>query len=236
MKLKLFRNVFSNIVICLVIIGIVYLTSGSNIIATAVGDESNAIYRGNTENKNVSIMINVYWGTEYLEPMLNILQAKKVNATFFIGGMWAVQNETLLKKINEMGYELGNHCYNHKDHDKLSAQHNKQEISATHQIVKRITGVEMNLFAPPSGAYNQATLNIASELGYKTIMWTLDTIDWRDKNTNLIYTRATKKISNGALVLMHPTENTLEALPKIIDYYLENNYQVVNVSTNIAFA
>lgn len=236
MNLKIFRNVFSNIIICFVIVVIVYLTSGMNAIATSGSDGTKAIYRGNTENKNVSIMINVYWGTEYLEPMLEILQEKGVNATFFVGGIWAVQNESLLKKIHNLGFEIGNHGYNHKDHDKLSAEHNKQEITATHEIVKRLTGVEMNLFAPPSGAYNNVTINVANQLGYKTIMWTLDTIDWRDKDTNLIYSRATKKLTNGALVLMHPTQNTLEALPNIIDYYLSNSYQVVNVSTNIAFS
>lgn len=236
MRLKLFRNVFSNIIICFVILAIVQLTSGANILTASVGGETKAIYRGNTDNQCVSIMINVYWGTEYIEPILEVLQEKSVNATFFVGGIWAVQNENLLKKINNLGYEIGNHGYNHKDHDKLSAEHNQQEISATHQIVQKITGIEMKLFAPPSGAYNLTTLSVASSLGYKTIMWTLDTIDWRDKDTELIYSRATKKLSNGALVLMHPTQNTLEALPKIIDYYLSNNYNVVNVSTNIAFA
>ncbi len=235
MNIKIFRNVFSNIVICLIIISLMFVTKGTNVITATNIDAGKAIYRGNTENKNVSIMINVYWGTEYLEPMIEVLKEKKVNATFFIGGVWAVKNENLLKEINELGFELANHGYNHKDHDKLNAEHNRQEISATHEIVRRITGVEMNLFAPPSGAYNQTTLDVASKLGYKTIMWTLDTIDWRDKNTDLIYSRAIKKLTNGALVLMHPTQNTLEALPKIIDYYLENGYSVVNVSSNIAF-
>ena len=193
MSLKIFRNVVSNIVICLIIASILYLTNSSNLITTVASNETKAIYRGNTESKNVSIMINVYWGTEYLQPMIDILKGKNVNATFFIGGVWAVKNENLLKQICEMGFEIGNHGYNHKDHDKLSYDHNKQEIFATHEIVKRITGVEMNLFAPPSGAYNQTTLDVASNLGYRTIMWTLDTIDWRDKNTDLIFSRATKK-------------------------------------------
>ena len=236
MNLKIFRNVFSNIVISIIVLSLIYITNGTNIITASNLDNGKAIYRGNTENKNVSIMINVYWGTEYLQPMIDILKEKGVNATFFVGGIWAVKNENLLKKIKELGFEIGNHGYNHKDHDKLTYEHNKQEITATHEIVRRITGVEMNLFAPPSGAYNQTTLDVASSLGYKTIMWTLDTIDWRDKNTDLIYSRATKKLANGALVLMHPTANTLEALPKIIDFYLDNNYSVVSVSTNIALS
>ena len=100
MNLKVFRNVFSNVVICVVILAIVYVTSGISSVATAGSDGTKAIYRGNTENANVSIMINVYWRTEYLEPMLDVLEEKGVNATFFVGGVWAVQNESLLKKIH----------------------------------------------------------------------------------------------------------------------------------------
>ena len=64
-------------------------------------------------------------------------------------------------------------------------------------------------------------------------MWSKDTIDWRDKDTNLIYSRATKNLSNGDLVLMHPTKNTVDALPKIIKFYLDAGFDVVPVSINI---
>ena len=140
----------------------------------------------------------------------------------------------MLKQMLERGHELGNHGYVHKDQDKISAQANYDEINQTHQIVKSLVDYEMNLFAPPSGAYNQTTLDIAEQLGYKTIMWTKDTIDWRDKDANLIYERATKNASNGDLILMHPTEKTLEALPNIISFYKEAGYKLTTVSETIA--
>ena len=88
----------------------------------------------------------------------------------------------------------------------------------------------MNLFAPPSGSYNSSTVKIAEKLGYQTIMWSLDTIDWRDKDTELIYTRATKKIKGGDFVLMHPTANTLQALGRIIDTITAKGLTVSTVS------
>ena len=196
--------------------------------------DSFAIYHGNTENKNVSLMINVYWGTEYLEPMLEILEEKNARCTFFVGGMWASNNEELMKKILDGGHELGNHGYYHKDHDKISKEKNEQEIYQTHEIVKALTGVEMNLFAPPSGAYNQTTLDVAKTYGYQTIMWTKDTIDWRDKVAKTIYDRAVANPQNGDLILMHPTEKTLEVFGDIIDFYQENGFNVVTVSENIS--
>ena len=78
MNIKLFRNVFSNIVICLIIISLMFVTKGTNVITATNIDAGKTIYRGNTENKNVSIMINVYWGTEYLEPMIEVLKEKNL--------------------------------------------------------------------------------------------------------------------------------------------------------------
>ena len=92
----------------------------------------------------------------------------------------------------------------------------------------------MNLFAPPSGAYNQTTLDIAKTYGYQTIMWTKDTIDWRDKDAKVIYDRAVDNSQNGDLILMHPTACTLEVFGDIIDFYLDKEFSVVTVSENIS--
>ena len=91
----------------------------------------------------------------------------------------------------------------------------------------------MNLFAPPSGAFDDELVEIATNLNYKTIMWTHDTIDWRDKDTDLIYKRATKNLSNGDLILMHPTANTLDALSNILAYAKNNGFNSTTVSNVI---
>ena len=91
----------------------------------------------------------------------------------------------------------------------------------------------MDLFAPPSGSYNKSTAVLAESLGYKTIMWSKDTIDLRDKDTNLIYSRATKNPVAGDLILMHPTKATASILDKIIKHYLSIGLKVDTVSSNI---
>lgn len=194
---------------------------------------SGVYYNGDKSSKNVSLMINVYWGTEYLDQMLEILKENDVKTTFFIGGTWAVLNEDMLQKIYQDGHEIANHGYHHKDHDKLDENGNLNEISTTHTIVKELLNVEMNLFAPPSGAYDKTTVSVASSLGYKTIMWTRDTVDWRDKDAELIYSRAIKNASGGDLILMHPTEKTVEALPRIIEWFKQNGFNLTTVSQTI---
>lgn len=223
----------SNLIIALVIacVGGFAIFAGLSIVPTTA--VSGVYYNGDTTKNDVTLMINVYWGTEYLDDMLEILDNYNVKTTFFIGGTWAVLNEDYLTKIYESGHELANHGYHHKDHDKLDEAGNLNEISTTHKIVKELTGVEMDLFAPPSGAYDSLTVTCAEQLGYHTIMWTRDTIDWRDHDSNLIYSRAVKNAKGGDLILMHPTEATVEALPKIIEFFQANNFNLTTVSENI---
>ena len=178
-------------------------------------------------------MINVYWGTEYIDSMLETLKEHDVKATFFIGGSWAAKNEDVLVKIAEAGHEIGSHGYYHKDHAKLDFDGNYNEIYVTHKLIKQILGGDMDLFAPPSGSFSKTTLKVASQLKYRTIMWSKDTIDWRDKDTQLIVKRATSNVKNGELVLMHPTKNTADALGTILKFYIENGFKVVPVGENI---
>ena len=97
-------------------------------------------------------------------------------------------------------------------------------------MVSKNLVIEMTLFAPPSGAYNITTVDAAVSLNYNTIMWTHDTIDWRDQNADLIYNRATKNLSNGDLILMHPTKKTVEAMANIISTAINNGFNPTTVS------
>lgn len=224
------KNIIINtlIVVLLGVIAAVAFIGGSDAVIT--NTVNGAYYSGSRASNNVSLMVNVYWGEEYIDDMLKIMDEKGVKSTFFIGGMWMLDNETLVQKIADAGHEIANHGYKHKSQTKLSEEEAKNEITTTHNLVQKMLKKEMNLFAPPSGDYNAETVKIAQDLGYKTIMWTKDTIDWRDHNTDLIYKRATDKLQGGDLILMHPTQNTVEALAKIIDYAQSKGFKITTVS------
>ena len=136
----------------------------------------------------------------------------------------------MLKEICSRGHEIANHGYFHRDQEYLDYSQNLEEIKVNHELVKTLLGIEMSLFAPPSGSFNKSTLEASKNLGYSTIMWTKDTIDWRDKDANLIYSRATNNIKGGDLILAHPTEKTLQALPLILEYYKLNNFVATTVT------
>lgn len=188
------------------------------------------IYNGNRDSNNVALMFNVYWGTEYINDILDVLDKYNVKCTFFVGGQWVEKESDMLKQIYDKGHEIGNHGYFHKDQEYLDYSQNYDEIFVNHKLVKTNIDIDMNLFAPPSGSFNKSTIEASKELGYSVIMWSKDTIDWRDKDANLIYTRATNNVTGGDLILAHPTEMTLKALPLIFEYYKLNNLNPTTVS------
>ncbi len=198
-------------------------------VATKVSTDSRAVYAGSNE-KAVGLMFNVYSGTEYIPDIMQTLKQNGAVATFFIGGIWAEKNQSTLTDIVDNGMEIGSHGYFHKDHSKLGYKENYEEMDVTHKLIKSITNVDVKLFAPPSGAYSSVTLDAAEDMGYSTVLWSKDTIDWRDHDTQLICERATKNISGGDLILMHPTENTAEALPQIIDKIKAEGLEMLCVS------
>lgn len=219
----------ANIVIVVMFVSLV-LIGYVNSNALSVKADPRVVYAGNVNSNNVSFMINVYQGNEYVKNMLDILDVYNAKATFFIGGSWAARNVDLVKEIYTRGHELGNHGFNHKDQDKLSFEDNIQEIEMCHKLISSNIGIEMSLFAPPSGAYNVNTVDAAVNLGYNTIMWTHDTIDWKEQNENLIFKRATKDLSNGDLILMHPTAKSCLVFANILAYAVNNGYNPTTVS------
>ena len=229
MKVRGYRIISNVVIIGMLIMLCVYIGT-SNYQYVFNYQNENVVYNGNRDSNKVCIMFNVYWGTEFIDDILDVLDSYNVTTTFFVGGQWVQKEPEMLDKIILRGHEIGNHGYFHKEHEYLNFDQNYDEINVNHQLVENVHGYRMNLFAPPSGSFNKSTIESAAQLGYSTIMWSKDTIDWRDKDANLIFSRATNKIQGGDLILAHPTECTLKALPLILEYYRINNYVATTVT------
>ncbi|MBQ9081006.1 MAG: polysaccharide deacetylase family protein [Clostridia bacterium] len=223
----------SNLVLCVValFISVVCLYP----VSVATSAKQGVYYHGVEESNCVSLLINVYWGTEQVYQMLDVLDEYGAKATFFIGGAWADDNTACLKEIASRGHELGSHGYFHKDCTTLTYEQTAEEINLSRRLILLSTGVDIALFAPPSGAYNETTVKVCSDLGLKTILWSKDTIDWRDKDASLAYKRATDGVSGGDFILMHPMADTVKALPNILSYYRDNGFRAVTVSENLTY-
>ena len=165
----------------------------------------------------------MYERADNVQKIAEILDEYGAKATFFVGGSWAAKNADILLKLSSNGFEIGNHGYSHRDHAKLNVKSNADEIRVTERLIDNalcsLPDYENpKLFAPPSGSMGENMFIACKDMGYKVIMWTRDTIDWRDHDANLIFKRATKDLKAGDIILMHPTDATVTALPKILEY------------------
>ncbi|WP_395096754.1 polysaccharide deacetylase family protein [Bacillus amyloliquefaciens] len=188
------------------------------------------IYKGNPDKPMVAFLINVAWGNEYVEQMLPILKQHQVKATFFLEGKWLKNNQELGKKIAADGHEIGNHSYNHPDMSKLTLGSISEQLDKTNAQISETLGMKPKWFAPPSGSFRKAVVDLAAEKGMGTIMWTVDTIDWQKPSPAVLQTRVLSKIHNGAMILMHPTDPTAKSLDTLIAKIKEKGYALGSVS------
>lgn len=208
---------------------LVMLPDVMQIMATDPG-QPRAVYHGKTSEPKVALACNVFWGEEFLPEMLAELGRNNIKITFFIGGSWAKRNPQVLKMIAENGHELGNHTFSHPHPNALSKEQNKDQILRTEALVAELTDRKTTLYAPPYGEFNTTVLAAASELNYTTIMWSIDTIDWKRPPEDVLINRVTKKLHNGAIILMHPTAPTTNALPELIARIRSAGYTITTVS------
>ncbi|MDF2946027.1 MAG: hypothetical protein K0S51_706 [Bacillales bacterium] len=192
------------------------------------------IYKGNPEKPMVAFAINVAWGNEYLPNMLKKFRKNNIKVTFFLEGRWANNNKQLVKELEENGHELGNHSYTHADFQRISREKAATEIEQTNNVISNITGKNPVLFAPPSGSFNNETVKIASTKDMETILWSVDTIDWRRPHPSKIVSRISNKVHPGAIILMHPTSSTVDALDDMIRIIKSKNLQISSVSDLIS--
>ncbi|WP_343208780.1 polysaccharide deacetylase family protein [Anaerolentibacter hominis] len=205
--------------------------------AVTVTNQSNGkelpIYCVDTEEKKVALSFDAAWGDEDTEAILKILDDFDIKVTFFMTGGWVEKYPDDVKAIAAAGHDLGNHSETHKQMSALSKEECLEEIKKPHEKVKALTGIEMNLFRPPYGDYNNTLVNSVKESGYHCIQWSVDSLDWKDYGTDNIISTVLdhKALDNGAIILMHNgARYTREALPAIIKGLQDKGYEIVPIS------
>ncbi len=188
------------------------------------------IYKGNPEKPMVAFLINVAWGNEYIPTILKVLKEHQTKATFFLDGSWVKKNPDLAKSIKDGGHEIGNHAYSHPDLQKKSMAETTEELKKTNDVIEKTLGLKTKWFAPPSGSFNETTIQVADQLNMKTILWTVDTVDWKKPATSEMVNRVVSKVENGSMVLMHPTKPVAEGIESMITEIKGKGYQLGTVS------
>ncbi|HOA34940.1 MAG TPA: polysaccharide deacetylase family protein [Bacillota bacterium] len=187
--------------------------------------------QGNPRKPCVSLMINVAWGEEELPEMLNVLQKEGARATFFLTGRWAEKNEALVRQIAAAGHELGNHGYADDEvFPELEPWGMASSISRTNEIIFDAVGSYPRYFTPHKGEFNKLTLEIVSRQGMRTLLWSLDTVDWKKPGVDLMREKITHNLAPGQIILMHPTADTVQLLREILPWIKEEGLAVVSAA------
>ncbi|MGG5255282.1 polysaccharide deacetylase family protein [Neobacillus sp. SM06] len=164
------------------------------------------------------------------ERILRILQKTEAKSIFFLTGEFIDHYPELTKRMVQDGHEIGNHSNPHPDFTKLSTDEMIKEIALCEEKIFRTTGITPRpLFRQPYGYYNQKVLNAVHQAGYRSILWSLDSRDWKQRKTNYLVHKIVGKAENGDIVLFHlNSKNTPEAL-EIILPLLKNKFQLVTI-------
>ena len=227
------RNLISIGIVCLLLVAFLAL-SFTYLSKMGIASRMNEpIYQGNTGKKVMAITVNVDWGEEYIPQMLKIFDEHKAKVTFFVTGVWAEKHSEDLKMMAEKGHSIQNHGYKHVHFNSLSEQEAIKQIKKAEDIIFEHTGKRSEFFASPYGEQNRQLMKAVSSINYDLVMWSIDTIDWQRPSPETITKRVINKLHNDAIILMHPTEPTVKALPSMLETIKEEGYQLVTINNII---
>lgn len=196
------------------------------------------IERGPRGRSQIAITFDAGANAECFEDLIAALEKARVRSTFFITGNWAQRNMDCAKAITRHGHEVGNHTWNHLALPKYSDELVREEIMRAEDLLTEISGqTPRPRLRAPFGERNDRVLRIAANLGYRSIYWTIDSLDSVEprKTPQFLIDRITSKTDaelDGAIILMHVgIKSTADALPEIIANLQGRGFRLVTIST-----
>lgn len=164
----------------------------------------------------------------YTPRVLKTLKENNAVATFFVVGNRVPTYSDTVKKAHDMGCEIGNHTYEHKNLTRVSEAEVKRQITKTNRNVKKVTGQAPVIVRPTGGATNA---NVKQWVGMPSIIWSIDTLDWKTRNAGSTKKAVLDHVKDGDIVLMHDLYSaTASASETIIPELVKRGYQLVTVS------
>jgi peptidoglycan/xylan/chitin deacetylase (PgdA/CDA1 family) len=176
-------------------------------------DTNGLLQRGDTSVPEVALTIDDGPDPRYLPGIVQILKQNDVPATFFVVGIRVKQHPELVKLLQNNGFEIGNHTYDHQRLDALKP----------HEIANELRLCDSHIYA--------LTNQHPTLMGYVTVSWTVGAKDYEKVPSNFIVDRVLDKTGNGSIILLHQDNpETAQALPGIISTLKARGYKFVTVS------
>lgn len=198
---------------------------------TSLATKALPIYSVQRDNKCVSLTFDAAWGNEDTQTLIDILGEYDVKATFFVVGEWVDKYPESVKALADAGHEIMTHSDDHAHFSQLTSEQIVSNLNTSCDKIEAITGVRPTLFRPPYGEYDDHVIETVRGMDIYPIQWSVDSLDWKEIPATEIYSRVTKNIASGDIVLFHnAAKHTPEALADIIEYLLGEGYSIVPVS------
>ena len=192
-------------------------------------DRNNAIYVGDKNEKVIYLTFDCGYENGYTNMILDVLKEENVNATFFLTGHYIKSAPNIVLRMKNDGHIIANHSNKHKDITKIKSEEIKKEIIDLETMCYNLTGSHLTKFyRPPAGNFDDKSLSVVNELGYKTMFWSLAYPDW-NHNNSVEYTvkEVMQNIHNGAIILMHAvSKSNAMALKTIINELKSEGYTI----------
>lgn len=213
--------------------GVMLRVPGSITVSSSVNGQLLPISSVETEKKQVALTFDAVEGNGDTAKILETLKKHDVHATFFLSGGWVEAYPEDVKALLGAGHDLGNGSESYKSMPQLTGEQCMAEIEQVHIKVQELTGYDMFLFRPPYGDYDNQVVSSAAKCGYYSILWDVDSLDWKDYGTESILNNVLKSenLQNGSIIRCHSgAKYTAEALEKLIGGLEKQGYEIVPVS------
>ena len=189
------------------------------------------IYNVQTDENKVAFTMNCAWNADDIDSILETLNKNNTKITFFMVGDWIDKFPDAVKKIYESGNEIASHSNTHPHVNNLSYEKNIDEIEKSNDKIEKITGSRTKVYRAPYGEYNDIVIKAATDKGYYTIQWDLDTLDYTGLTGNEMWNRLENKLKAGDIILSHNgTKHTADSLDMLLKNIKSKGFEVVKVS------
>ncbi len=195
----------------------------------AVGTEM-PIFYVETDKKAVGLTFDISWGDKTPDKVLDVLSQHDQEATFFISGPWANHYKSIVSRIVNDGHEIASHGQEHINLSRENKETIIKNIQTSHNILVNLTDRTPKYFRPPNGDYDDLVVLTAREMGYETIIWAVDSLDWKNPGSTYIVERVSKLVFPGAVLLFHASDSakqTHEALPMVLENLKSAGYEIL---------
>lgn len=196
--------------------------------------EPTVLLKGSEKENNIALTFNISWGENKIVEIIDVLKEHDIQATFFASGEWAERNPDLLTLITDNEHELGMLGYRYQNYVEQKVDDVRRDLHYAQDIFRKLGYEDITLLRTPTGKFNSDIVDLAKNLNYNIVHWTVNTFDWERPGVNEIVNKTLEETGSGDIILMHASdsaEQTADALNEIIPALKNKSFNFVSITS-----